>query len=209
MTTHSLYSILQTCLNTRDLKIGNTNFCSAYGLKSDNLIYNLGGNISVTCQIPLSGVPNYFLPFNSDKSDFFKLLFSFIEDANGLSTYPVANLTTNNNVPNIDLKTYVMNKEICINWNNGRTGLTLERFKEIVLYFIQMFNELIDYVITNDIDKVTSEFKNKVQKIFADTSGNVFDYSVYTLILPATINYLAGILNRPKFAANAPLGYIP
>jgi hypothetical protein len=74
---------------------------------------------------------------------------------------------------------------------------------------VQTFNELIDYVISNDIDKVSSEFKNKVQKIFADNSGNIYDYSVFTLLLPGMINYLAGILNRPKFAANTPLGFLP
>jgi hypothetical protein len=69
--------------------------------------------------------------------EFFKTLFSFIENVNGLSVFQVADLAVNNNDPNIDLKTHIQNKCVCIKWSNGRTGLSVARFTEIVLYFIQ------------------------------------------------------------------------
>jgi hypothetical protein len=54
------YEQLLTSLNKKPTSCLDPSFCSFYAATPDNSTINLGGNISITSKIPISGIPNYF-----------------------------------------------------------------------------------------------------------------------------------------------------
>jgi hypothetical protein len=130
-------------------------------------------------------------------------------DINGLSNYSNSGLQDSNGVPNINLRDLILSDEKVINWNSQRKQLSREKFLKVVGFVISKFNSLIDFVIENDIKTPTDKFRSKFLEIISDSSGRIYDYCVYTLMLPALINFLAAKRKAPSDNAHFAMGYIP
>lgn len=179
-------------------------------------IYNCGGNIKLNCVIPSSddNYPNYtnIILNTKDASDqsisLMNILTSFITDPNFLSVYFFnENLSKNENgVPIIDISKNLDYPNLCWNWNAGR-NYTIDTVKNIANYYILKLNDLIDYVITNDLCVVDSEFSKKLLSLFANSEGYIYNHSNGTLVLPSLVNWLAS-KNDGKFHALSMCGYV-
>jgi hypothetical protein len=205
------YEELMKVIETRPSACPDKSFCSLYGVTPDPNYHNIGGNMNIVAHIPITGVPNYFYAFNKYATDFFKTLFSFIIDENGLSDVPTASLSEANTTPAVNFKDKVTTASETthqvINWNYGRTGLTETVFKQNVGFFISAFNELIDYIITNSVTAVNEKLQLKFGAIFG-SSGSVYNYAVYTLLLPAMVNWFASNRKANELSAHYYMGHV-
>lgn len=179
-------------------------------------IYNCGGNIKLNCVIPSSddNYPNYtnIILNTKDASDqsisLMNILTSFITDPNFLSVYFFnENLSKEENgVPIIDISKNLETPNLCWNWNAGR-NYTIDTVKNIANYYMLKLNDLLDYVITNDLCVVDSEFSKKLLSLFANSDGHIYNHSNGTLVLPSLVNWLAS-KNGGKFHALSMCGYV-
>jgi len=182
---------------------------------------NYGGNNILKCYLPPSGIiPNYSLAFlnktqsvaermsTSSSDNCLKTLLSFITDKDLLSNVPYSGLITNNDEAKvIDMKN---NLNKFINWNVGRSIISEVEAKMISKFHIERVNELIDYVISTNIETPNEEFKNRLLAIFRNNSnGKVYTHSLYTLSLPGFLNHIA--LRNPgktKLNSFSRMGYV-
>lgn len=179
-------------------------------------IYNCGGNIKFNCTIPAEddNYPNYtnIILNTKDATDqsvnLMNILTSFIIDPNFLSTYFFdENLSkSENGVPLINVSQYLDTPNMCWNWNAGRK-YTLETVKNISNYYILKLNDLLDYIITNDLCSVDSEFSKKFLALFANADDYIYNHSNGTLVLPSLVNWLSS-KNDGKYHALSMCGYI-
>ena len=199
---------------------------------SSSSIYNCGGNLRIECDIPTSkeNFPNYskvILNVNevgdSDEVNLIKILTTFMTDKDFLTTYYFdSKLVSENNVPLINLKEHIGdnqkivnssasdsngNLKICWNWNAGR-NYNKDRVNGMIDYYMLKLNELIDYIISNDLVIVDSEFSKKFISLFMNSSDILYSYSNGTLLLPSLINWLSSKLNEGKFHALSMCGFI-
>ena len=179
-------------------------------------IYNCGGNIKFNCTIPaeVDNYPNYtnIILNTKDVTDqsmnLMNILTSFITDPNFLSTYFFdENLSKNENgVPLINVSQYLDTPNMCWNWNAGRK-YTLETVKNISNYYMLKLNDLLDYIITNDLHSVDSEFSKKFLALFVNADGYIYNHSNGTLVLPSIVNWLSS-KNNGKYHALSMCGYV-
>ena len=199
---------------------------------SSSSVYNCGGNLRIECDIPTSkeNFPNYskvILSANevgdSDEVNLIKILTTFMTDKDFLTTYYFdSKLVSENNVPLINLKEHIGdnqkivnssasdssgNLKICWNWNAGR-NYSKDRVNGVINYYMLKLNELIDYIISNDLIVVDSEFSKKFISLFMNNSDILYSYSNGTLLLPSLINWLSSKLNEGKFHALSMCGFI-
>lgn len=170
---------------------------------------------------------------DSDEVNLIKILTTFMMDKDFLTTYYFdSKLVSENNVPLINLKEHIGdnqkivngsgndvsssngstsdsngNLKICWNWNAGR-DYTKDRINGMINYYMLKFNELIDYIINNDLVVVDSEFSKKFISLFMNNSDILYSYSNGTLLLPSLINWLSSKLNEGKFHALSMCGFI-
>lgn len=87
---------------------------------------------------------------------------------------------------NIDNPVYAWNLNFNRDLNNTSVAL------DIAAHVVTKLNELIDYVITNNIMSPNNTFRAKVRAIFAPPDGqHIYNFAHYTLMLPALVNYFA------------------
>jgi hypothetical protein len=168
---------------------------------------NKGGNIAYTCYIRKGNAANYYPLFANTTSELVKTLLSFLSDANGLSLYDANGTTGSGGVPAINLRDEIEKGTVIIDWNTDR-NLTKESFKNLANWYIEIFNDLISFMIRRGITTPSSNFYNKFMDLFCNKSdkNKVYAHSVYTLMLPAIINVLsrAGICE----GAHNYMGYV-
>lgn len=226
-TTNKFYDKLYEKLNNRDTIPTMTNV-SVETQKNNKTSYNASGNIRVKASIPQnSAVPNYCEDLINSGSNVgsLKLLLSFITDKNFVTTVEPVTKTVDSTVtengikvvsvsPNIDLaaelkKSVVDNKPWHM-WNlNYNRNLDDNEIKKIAALFVGRMNEMIDYVITNDITTPDENFRTYVKKLFMDSTGkNLYSFAHFTLVLPALVNYLANKNGKFNEHAMRYAGYV-
>lgn len=230
---NTFYELLQNDYfdsDNREAKIVNVPGVKLNMKKNLSSIYNCGGNLRIECDIPTSkdNFPNYskvILSKNevgdSDEVNLIKILTTFMTDENFLTTYYYDNkLVSENGVPLINLKDHIGDNQkivngdsgdlkICWNWNAKRNYKEdKDRVNGMINYYMFKFNELIDYIINNDLVGIDSEFSKKFISLFMDTSEKLNNYSNGTLLLPSLINWLSSKLNGGKSHALSMCGFI-
>ena len=219
---NTFYVFLQNILdsNDRESKVFNNNiFTLSLGsnLNTPN-IYNTSGNVKLSCYLPNNSdtFPNYTniilnnhnINIDNSAEYLMRILTSFITDPDFLTTYYFSDTLSSldNDVPLINLRDNIDKDNLCWNWNTGR-DYTLDDVKNISNYYVSKFNELIDYIITNDVCVVDKTFGEKLHALFANTSGQIYNYANSTLLLPSLINWLSS-KNNGKQHALSMCGYI-
>ena len=140
--------------------------------------------------------------------DLMSILTGFIFDSNFITPYYFDNkLKSENGVPAFDLSKKLDEVNMCWNWNAGR-DFTIQRVKEISNYYISKLNELIDYIITNDLINVDKTFSKIFLSMFANNSGIIYEHSNSTLLLPSLINWLSSKSNNGANNALSLCGYV-
>ncbi len=89
----------------------------------------------------------------------------------------------------------------------GRNYNSQNEVKNTLTFMINKVNELIHYIIDNDITKPNDEVRRLVKAIFANGSGQVYSYARNTLLLPAILNALAVRNNNDQHCMNG-VGWI-
>lgn len=76
-------------------------------------------------------------------------------------------------------------------WNlNAHRNMTRDTALTISAHIVTILDDLIDYVIANDLKTPDAYFQSKITALFK-TGDKVYNYAHYTLILPALVNYIA------------------
>jgi hypothetical protein len=168
-----------------------TSGCGIARYAVDSAYDNKGANLAYTCYIRKNQAPNYFLLFLNSTSELIKTLISFVTDLNGLSMFSTSGLSAAGGVPCINLRDEVLKGTVIIDWNTDR-NLTQSTFKNLANWFIETFNELVDYVIESGSSKATANFYNKWMSLFCNVSSKKpYAHTIYTLMLPAIVNVLS------------------
>lgn len=208
---NSFYEKLQSLFDNSDkveINLPNANV-TALARPADKV--NVSGNLKMSVLIPLNTAsPNYCesiingkLPLSGCFNIILGTLMSqdFVADptvenlkavAPGANAYNNAIKYVQNNPEKLleMLKTNVSNPVYAWNLNYGR-NMNSTSVKKVSAHVINSFNAVIDYVISNDVKKPDAKFRELVRNIFANQSGNVYNYAHYTLMLPAMVNYFA------------------
>lgn len=192
---NSLYEGLDTAYRESTISIISDDFkLQTISNKMNPTKYNIGGNIDLKCQLPLNqDPPNYInLILNvAHSNDLIHILTDFLVNADFLTKYVYsASMKSSNNVPLIDLSSALNKPELCWNWNIGRdyTSTTILRIKN---YYSEIFNKLIDHIITNDVKQVDATFSALFVSLFCNSEGNIFKHANGTLVLPSLVNWIA------------------
>ena len=191
------------------LKLGNDT--------ANSLVYNTSGNLKINCTIPRSSenFPNYAsvmlksVSTDNKNVSLTDILLSFITDYDFITRYAYAeNLVSSNNVPVIDLKDTLRDTKYCLwGWNAGRK-FTVDSCKKMANYYLWKFNDLIDYIITNDLRSVDTNFSTKLLHMFASSDEKLYTHSNCTMVLPSLINWLAIKRGDGKNTALDLCGYV-
>lgn len=208
---NDFYERLQKVFDTSDeLNMDVPNASLVYKPTPANTI-NTSGNIKLSVNIPLTNdkAPNYsetLMNSNLKQAGCLKLIFDAIKSATFTATCPSDNLAAENptvnaydgrfkyetnNVENLN-EMLEKNKDNPLHaWNlNFNRNLDIEKVKAITAHLLNKINEIIDYVITNDLKDPDAKFRQMIKELFAN-GDNVYNFAHYTLMLPALVNYLA------------------
>ena len=167
---------------------------------NDTTIYNTSGNLRIKCSLPKysEAYPNYASVIlkksvvNGEIVNLMSVLLSFITDPDFITKYVYdEKLKAQNNVPNIDLRNALTNEEICLSGWNASRNFTKDNVPKISNYYIAKFNDLLDYVITNDLCTVDETFNKKFLSLFMSTDDKIYVHSNGTMVLPSLINWMA------------------
>ena len=194
------YTLLQNKFDSTDREsfIINNNVIKLNMKNNVSTSYNCSGNVKIDCVIPKSEkmFPNYVnVVLNSTKignenTDLMTILTSFITNPKFLTTYAYTDtLKSSNDVPLINLSTILDSPNLCWNWNAGR-NFTPETCRDMSNYYMSRFNELIDYIITNDLVKVDDNFNKLFVSMFANNDDKIFVHSNGSLVLPSLVNWM-------------------
>ena len=212
--TNTFYDELQSKLNDRNTAIPSMTNISIEMQNNNQTTYNASGNIRLKASIPAnSSVPNYCEGLiNSGKKidNSINIVLSLITSKDFICTPIIANLQSVSgstdpntqvsfveNVP-LDLKKEleysISTKKQWHTWNlNYNRNYDSESVRKVSAHIISKLNDLIDYVITNDIKVPDEEFRKRLRNIFAKAENNniIYDFACNTLLLPALVNYTA------------------
>ena len=89
----------------------------------------------------------------------------------------------------------------------GRNYDSQNKVKNTLTFMINKINELIHYIIDNDITVPNNDVRDRVKAIFAKGDGQVYSYARNTLLLPAILNALAVRNKNDKHCMNG-IGWI-
>lgn len=226
--TNTFYEELQYHLTNRNIAIPSMTNISIEMQNNNQTSYNSSGNIRLRANIPAnSGVPNYCegLINGGKKIGAVESLLSFITNEDFISNVtPITNTVEEtkdeNGVkvtqpsPNIDIKSKleqsVAKDRPWHMWNlNYNRLLNDNEIKKISAFFMTKFNELIDYVITNDIRRPDEKFRTYLRNMFMTSDGKtMYSFAHFTLVLPALVNYIAISSNKLSENALRYVGYV-
>lgn len=175
-------------------------------------IINSSGNVKIHAIIPKDEkqAPNYcniIVNNNLHKNGAINMILNTLTSENFVSSFPVDNLSVgqqltnkyNSNVSyvanpvhnlvemfekNITSPTYAWN----LNYNRN---LDENKIKQITTHVFNQLNLIIEYVINNDLKTPNEEFRKLITDLFS-SNGSVYDFAIYSLMLPALVNYVAG-----------------
>lgn len=183
---------------------GVTNFSATF----EPLSYetNWAGNLSFEGSFTRNPYPNYinYLLKLMPDNILLKILLEFISDSNLLTYYYLPdNLQKVNNIPIIDMKSFITSKTgALVGWNVNRNF----GFNSFDKYF-DAINKFINYVIENDVVVVDTQLQKLFENIFIQ-SDSLHPHAVGTLVLPSLINWISSKTN-PSNHAMTYVGYIP
>lgn len=201
MTNNEFYDLLQNKfdLADRDSYSVNTNVIKLIMQKNILTKYNCSGNLQLYASIPKSNkvYPNYAnIILNTtnvanSKTDLLNIMTSFISNPYFITNYMYnESLKSSNGVKMIDLSRVLDTPNMCWNWNVGRS-YNDKTVKDIANFYISKFNELIDYVITNDLKKIDDKFNKLFTSMFINNENKIYSHSNGTLVLPSIVNWLS------------------
>lgn len=208
---NSFYEKLQTMFDSKaDLKIDLHNSKVTANPKPADRV-NVSGNLKLDVLVPLDeNAPNYCESIIKSKLELKGCLdiiigtlmnVEFIANptTSNLKASPAGTNAFNNAIKYVQnnpepllemLKKNSTNPLYAWNLNYGR-NITATKVKQIAAHVINRFNAVIDYVISNDVKKPDTKFRDLVRDIFATNKNEVYNFSHYTLMLPALVNYFA------------------
>lgn len=210
---NSFYERLQQIFDKHDHQFKQTTNVSVTIGPSSNTKLNASGNLKMNVNIPLTKntSPNYSETIINGKlatSGFMKILLDTISNADFIANPTTDKLTSDPAIsangityePNthaVGMKS-LLDQAVApdgnplLAWNlNYDRKMNISEAKRITAHILSKLNEVIDYVITNDIKSPDNDFRKRVLTIFANESGLPYPFAINTLMLPALVNYLA------------------
>lgn len=201
MSDNEFYTLLQNKFDSvdRESYTVNTNAIKIIMQKNTSMSYNCSGNLQLYASIPKSNkvFPNYAnIILNTtnivnSNTNLLNIMTSFISNPYFITNYMYnENLKSSNDVKLINLSTVLDTPNMCWNWNAGRS-YNDKTVKDIANFYISKFNELIDYVITNDLKFVDNKFNELFTSMFINNENKLYSHSNGTLVLPSIVNWLS------------------
>lgn len=185
MSLHDLFESRATNLNSDT--IDSIQFKS-YVTPSGSI--NASGNCYLNAFLPA----NYasFIINNQISGSLFEYLFSFVTDKNFISKFYINSKLDGVKIFDMrsTLETMSDHPYSMMYWNIGRNNITADTAKQVSSLFCQSFNNLIDYVLKNNIKTVTSAYSELYSSLFK-LNDKIYDFCSYTLMLPSILNYMS------------------
>ena len=169
--------------------------------KNTALKHNVGGNINLTFNIPVTAgqLPNYVEMILS-KSDqlanytILKTLMSLFTSTDMIAYYHYnQKATTTNSCPAWNMSSKLSSPRSMYGWNVNR-NYDAASAKAALNYHAEKINELIHYIIANNVAQANPEVRSYWYKLFGssrDADAKVYNHAINTLLLPSLVNYFA------------------